>query len=225
MTTDPSAPRDAVEAFWSFRSPYSYLAMRPLGGLAARWDVPVRMRPVYPLATRSPGWFKQARPQWLPYLLRDVGRLARMQGRPLGPLNPDPIEMDMASGEVDESQPRILRLTRLGTLVARDHPHNALAWFDAVSEMIWSGKPWMEDGVFAGVSASAGLDLADLERSAAAPGEAARLDAEIEAAEAEQSRHHWGVPLFVWREEAFFGQDRLDVLEWSLEQAGMPRRV
>jgi len=36
--------------------------------------------------------------------------------------------------------------------------------------------------------------------------------------------NHWGVPLMVFEGEAFFGQDRLDVLEWRLEQSGVQRR-
>src|SRR5262245_42659955 len=37
-----------VDVFWSFRSPYSYLATPRLAELAAAYDVELRIRPVYP---------------------------------------------------------------------------------------------------------------------------------------------------------------------------------
>ena len=40
----------------------------------------------------------------------------------------------------------------------------------------------------------------------------------------EQEPYHWGVPLMVYEDEPFFGQDRLDLLEWRLEQSGVKRR-
>ena len=35
---------------------------------------------------------------------------------------------------------------------------------------------------------------------------------------------HWGVPTFVFNDEPFFGQDRIDVLEWRLGQTGVKKR-
>jgi 2-hydroxychromene-2-carboxylate isomerase len=32
---------------------------------------------------------------------------------------------------------------------------------------------------------------------------------------------HWGVPTMVFKGEAFFGQDRFDVLMWRLRQNGL----
>ena len=53
--------------------------------------------------------------------------------------------------------------------------------------------------------------------------EEARLTAAIEANQTEQEKHHWGVPLMVFEDEAFFGQDRIDLLEWRLENVGVKR--
>ncbi|MEO1642197.1 MAG: DsbA family protein, partial [Pseudomonadota bacterium] len=46
-----------VDVYWSFRSPYSYLATKRLRGLLGRWDARVRPRPVYPIAIRTPDFF------------------------------------------------------------------------------------------------------------------------------------------------------------------------
>jgi 2-hydroxychromene-2-carboxylate isomerase len=84
----------AYDLFWSFRSPYSYLAVPRLIELERDYDVRATVRPVYPIAVRIDGFFKNANPMWLPYLVRDVARMAEMLGMPFAPPNPDPIEMD-----------------------------------------------------------------------------------------------------------------------------------
>ena len=71
-------------------------------------------------------------------------------------------------------------------------------------------------------AARAGFDLADLDVRQEA--EADRLEAVIAENQAAQDPHHWGVPLMVFEGEAFFGQDRLDVLEWRLGESGIARR-
>ena len=35
---------------------------------------------------------------------------------------------------------------------------------------------------------------------------------------------HWGVPTFVFENEPFFGQDRIDLLIWRMESKGLKRR-
>ena len=46
-----------VDLFWSFRSPYSYLAIPKTLKLVAEYDLVVNARPVYPLAVRVPDFF------------------------------------------------------------------------------------------------------------------------------------------------------------------------
>ena len=36
---------------------------------------------------------------------------------------------------------------------------------------------------------------------------------------------HWGVPTFVFENEPFFGQDRIDLLIWRMESKGLTRRA
>jgi 2-hydroxychromene-2-carboxylate isomerase len=35
---------------------------------------------------------------------------------------------------------------------------------------------------------------------------------------------HWGVPTFVFENEPFFGQDRIDLLVWRMQSKGLTRR-
>ena len=61
----------SVDLFFSFRSPYSYLALPKTMKMVADYDVTVNLRPVYPLAVRVPGFFKRTNPQFLPYVALD----------------------------------------------------------------------------------------------------------------------------------------------------------
>ncbi|HEX6362497.1 MAG TPA: 2-hydroxychromene-2-carboxylate isomerase, partial [Albitalea sp.] len=65
--------------------------------------------------------------------------------------------------------------------------------------------------------------LADMERAIAADPQ--RRKALIESNQAAQrAAGHWGVPLFVFDGEPFFGQDRIDVLLWRMKQKGLRPR-
>lgn len=210
-----------VEIYWSFRSPYSYLATPRLRQMAKRWDTRFTIKPVYPIAVRIPGFFKQVNPLWPPYLIRDCFRLAEYHGIPFGRPDPDPVVMDMASGEVPSDQPYIHRLTRLGILAS--HEPEALDFFYEVSTLIWSGQQnWTEGTALSDAVSRSGLDLTKLDT--VAQEHEAEIESEIEANEAAQkAAGHWGVPLMVFDGEPFFGQDRLDLLEWRLGQAGIAR--
>lgn len=211
------------DLFWSFRSPYSYLVVPRLIAFERDYDVKAVVRPVYPIAVRIDGFFKNANPQWLPYLVRDVYRLAQMQGLPFAPPRPDPIVMDIATGQVPKEQPYIARLTRLG--VAAAERGRGLSFLREVSATIWGGtENWHQGDHLARAAERAGLDLAELDRAIEA--EADRFEATIVENEAAQKKAgHWGVPLMVFEGEPFFGQDRFDVLKWRMEQRGLARRA
>ena len=211
-----------IDVFWSFRSPYSYFSTKRLRALSDKWEVRVRPRPVYPIAIRTPEFFSEIRPQWVPYLIRDVVRLSQYLELPFAPMNPDPVVMNMITREIAEEQPYINRLTRLGILACEKGDAEGWAFMDAVSETIWSGQPWTEGSVLADAVAKEGFDLAAMD--AEQEKETDRLEAVIAENQAAQDPHHWGVPLMVFESEAFFGQDRIDLLEWRLEQSGIARR-
>jgi 2-hydroxychromene-2-carboxylate isomerase len=169
----------SVDVFWSFRSPYSYLATPQLVALQEQYDLEVVVRPVLPIAVRIEGFFKRVNPLWPPYLARDIFRLAQMQGTPVRWPRPDPIVMDIASGEVPADQPYIYRVTRMGQAAAE--AGKGLAYISEVGSLIWSGSTdnWHEGDHLAKAAERAGLDPEALE--ATARDEADRLDAAIEA--------------------------------------------
>ena len=212
------------DVFWSFRSPYSYLATRRLVAIARDYDVEVRVRPVLPIAVRIPGFFQQVNPLWPPYLMRDTMRIAEHEGLDYSWPQPDPIVQDFATREVAAEQPYIYRLTRLGVDAAERG--RGLRFIDEVSQIIWNGKVrgWHEGAHLAQAAARAGLDLAAMDAAIAA--DPARYDAVIDANQRDlEAAGHWGVPTMVFEGEPFFGQDRIELLLWRMGQHGLARRA
>lgn len=205
-----------LDIYWSFRSPYSYLAIDRLASIVTDFDLDYEFRFVRPLAMREPTFFERNRPQWLPYLIKDVMRESARLGIPFAFPRPDPIAMNMATGKVDAEQPLLDRLMDLG-IAAEETAKAGLAFARSVSRRIWGGvENWPDETIMREAASEAGLALADLDRWARA--NADRIKAVIARNEEAQMAQHWGVPLMVLDDEPFFGQDRLDSLVWRLEQ-------
>lgn len=213
----------SIDLYWSFRSPYSYLATPRLVDMARDYDLDIKVRPVYPLAVRQPHFFDRVTAQWVAYLLRDTFRIAEMHDIPYRWPRPDPVKIDLETRYAVPDQPYIHRLTRLGCAAEEDG--HGLAFLDEVSRVIWGGtENWHEGDHLAKAAARAGLDLAALDaRMDADPG---KYEAIIQANQkAHDDAGHWGVPCMVFQDEPFFGQDRLDVLLWRLKQNGLQARA
>ena len=211
-----------ADLFFSFRSPYSYLAIGRYRELARGYDLEIALRPVYPLAIRQPDFFERNHPNWLRYTLLDIMRVAQFEGIPFGPPRPDPIVQDMATRKIAEDQPYIRRITRLGQAAAGRG--KGLEFAAEAAALIWGGaQGWHEGEHLAGAAERAGLDLAELD--AEADRDASSLDSEIAANQmALESAGHWGVPTLVFEGEPFFGQDRIALARWRMEQKGLAPR-
>jgi len=213
----------AYDLFWSFRSPYSYMLMHKLVALERDYDVAGHIRPVYPLAVRTPEFFETRDPLWFSYFQVDINREAAFLGLPLRWPRPDPVKMDFATRTYPKDQPHIHRLTRMGAAAAE--MGRGLQYLDEVSKVIWSGEidDWHEGDHLAKAAARAGLDPEALARTVDA--EADRLHAVIEESQvAQRAAGHYGVPMIAFNGEPFFGQDRFDQFKWRLEQQGLKRR-
>lgn len=218
-------PNLAIDVFWSFRSPWSYLATPRLADWQARYDLTIRFRPVYPIAIRTPEFFLNVHPLWGSYFQRDLARVAQFLGLPLVWPDPDPVSQyrDQAGRpRTAEEQPHIHRLTRLGAVA--EEQGRGIEFADEVSRLIWQGtRNWHEGDHLARATERAGLDLAVMDATQKAEKE--RLESVIERNQRDhEAAGHWGVPTCAFEGEPFFGQDRLDVLLWRLEQAGLTER-
>ena len=211
-----------ADLFFSFRSPYSYLAVGRYRQLAEDYAVDIALRPVYPLAIREPDFFERNHPNWLRYTMLDMFRVAQFEGIPFGPPRPDPIVQDVATRAIAAEQPYIRRITRLGQAAARRG--KGLAFAAEAARLIWGGaENWHQGDHLAGAASSAGLHLTELDAEVDRDAEA--LDAEIGAnQQALEDAGHWGVPTLVFDGEPFFGQDRIAMAKWRMEQKDLQPR-
>ncbi len=211
-----------ADLYWSFRSPYSYLAIGRYREMMERYDLDIAMRIVAPLALREPDFFEKNHPNWLRYTLTDVMRLSHYLDIPMAPPRPDPIVQDIATRKIAAEQPYIHRLLRTGQAAARRGKGFAYAY--ETSKLVWGGtENWHEGDHLAGAAERAGLDMAELD--AEAESEAEALDAEIAAnQDALEAAGHWGVPTLVFEGEPFFGQDRIDLALWRMKQERLEER-
>ena len=213
----------SVDLFYSYRSPYSYLALPRAMQLVADYDLTVNLRPVYPLAVRQPDFFKRTNPKFARYVALDATRVAQRENIPFRFPRPDPIVQDMATLEIAAHQPYIHRLTRLGA--AAQIEGKSLPFTYAITRPIWDGSVtgWHEGDHLARAASSAGFDLAAMD--AAITTDPDRYEKIIAGNERDHtSSGHWGVPTFVFENEPFFGQDRIDLLLWRMESRGLTRR-
>ncbi len=206
---------DPVLVFWSFRSPYCYIALPRLIALSEAHGVALEMRIVHPAALRNPEYFRTMNPLARPYFLRDSAREAAAHGMPFRRPVPDPVAQDPTTLAIAAAQPLARRLGRLG--VAASQRGRGVAFCLEVSRLLWDGQVdgWDTGEHLARVAARAGLDLAALDAAIAADPDGyeavlARNDRDLRAA------GHWGVPTMVWHGEPFFGQDRIGTLAWRL---------
>ena len=212
---------EVIDTYWSFRSPYSYLATPGLLELREDYDVEIALRIVLPLAVRAPERvFDPDNLKPMLYIVMDSQRRAEYLGIPFTfPARPDPVVQDWKTLTVPAEQPYIYRLCKLG--VEAQRRGKGLEVAAVISRLIMGGtENWHEGDHLANAVASTGLDLAELD---------ATIDQGDHLAEIEQNQlaleaaGHWGVPTMVVRNEPFFGQDRIDTLRWRLDQYGLKR--
>ena len=187
-----------LDFFFSFRSPYSYLAGPRAFALPERYAVDLVFRGVIPMAMRGQS---VPREKGL-HTLRDVAREARRLGMPFGPVH-DPI----GDGAI-----RCLLVSEHAIDVGREREFVLSA-----SRGIWAeAVDVASDAGLRAVCERSGLGWDACAAALEDPALRARVDANT-AALAELN--HWGVPVFVFAGELFWGQDRIEDLEATLRGA------
>ena len=211
---------EAVDVYWSFRSPYSYLVTSDLLQLKKDFDVDVNLRVVLPIAIRAKAaLFDASNRKPTQYILMDWERRAAFLGRPHAWPNPDPVVQNYETMAVSDDQPYIFRLSRLG--VEAQRRGKGIAFAAAVSYLIFGGtQNWHKGDHLRKAAASCGLDLEDMERVTANGDHLEEIERNQDGLE---EAGHWGVPTMVVRGEPFFGQDRVDTLRWRLDLLGLSK--
>lgn len=185
----------SVDFFFSFRSPYSYLAAPRAFALGERHGVDVVFRGVIPMAMRG-----QAVPRAKQlHTMRDVKREATRLGMPFGPVH-DPI---------GDGAMRCLLVAEHAVDVGRVEE-----FVLACSRAIWAeAADVAQDGPLRSVCERSGLDWAACAAALEDPAIRARVDEDTAAL---LDLGHWGVPVFAFGGELYWGQDRIEDLETDL---------
>ena len=182
-----------LDFYFSFRSPYSYLAAERVFKLAELYKIPVTIKPVMPMVTRGIPVPKAK----LRYIVRDAKREAKRFGIPFGKIS-DPlgkgVEHCMALFTYAQQQGK-----------EKD-------FILAATTAIWSqGLNTAEKSALRKLCKQAGLDWEQAKK---------HLDADWKPMAEANSKELdqlglWGVPSFRYGDLVIWGQDRL----WALEEA------
>ncbi len=209
-----------VDVYWSFRSPYSFLATPGALNVKNDFDIDMQLRVVLPKALRTPDFFEGENVKRIRYLLMDWPRRAELLGIKHGWPNPDPIVQDMDTLKISKEQPYIYRLCALG--VEANRRGRGIEFVKEISHIIWGGVEGWDKGDHLKLAAErADLDLDDMEAAIAIPNEHLK---EVEQNQKDlEAAGHWGVPTFVYNNEPFFGEDRIDSLRFQLEKDGLKK--
>lgn len=187
-----AAPGRLPLEFWfSFRSPYSYLALGRTAELAARHDVELRLRPVLPMVSRGLPMPRDKRF----YIARDAHREAERLGIPFGEIC-DPLGKGVEHA---------LAISKLAIERGR-----GMAFLESAARGAWAEAKDLASYVdLRELVERAGLDWADARAALADDGW--RVWAQDNAADLDGAGL-WGVPS--WRAGDFvtWGQDRLPML-------------
>ena len=134
--------------------------------------------------------------------------------RPYAYPDPSPIQFKPGSFWLPEDeQPLNEYLYRL--YVGSVRAEKGLEFLDNVGRMLWDGSTpgWDRGDYLTHAMAGAGLDLDDVLK--ATPWNKAKIMLDANA-QAMINAGHWGVPLMLYRDEPFYGQDRFDQIIWRM---------
>lgn len=187
----------AIELFYDFRSPYSYMAYTQLNAMNVDIALrPIKILKVMELVGNVPTTITCAVKGR--YARVDLARWAQRYGVPLNP-------SDMRANDGDACS---------RTVLAAQSPADAAKITLALYRAIWSeGKTLATRGDIFQVVSAAGIDVGPISDGIDAPGTIAQLDANTaEAAE----RGVFGSPTIFVGDAMFFGNDRLEFVREEL---------
>ena len=179
-----------IDFYFSYRSPYSYLILPRMLKLKNDHQININFKIVYPLAIRMPEWFKNKNIFFFIPFIKDFKKKAKKLDMPLNmPIKPDPIRQNVLTGKISKDQPYIFEVCHMGQLMTNRGKGIEFAF--ELSTLIWSVKNWNNDDLLKPLFADCGEDLDEVK---------------INEKDQKKAGHH-GVPLNVYKEKYYFGQD------------------
>ena len=199
LATDKHKPTLSLEVWFSYRSPYSYLALEQLGKLGRGVElrgVPMVLRPIAPMVARGHALASEKRT----YILADAKREADRLGVPVGEI------CDPLGKGVNACLAISHHLAQRGEEGHEEH----LAFARSALRGAWSEAKDLSEYVdLRAVVERAGLAWADASRWVTDPGGLATANANANDLE---TIGLWGVPSFRVGDLWLWGQDRLPIL-------------
>ena len=200
-----------VDYYFTPISPYTYLGHERFLEIAARHGATIAVKPVdygriFPVSGGLP--LKQRAPQRQAYRLTELERWSKHLGKALN-VKPKffPVAADAAAKWIIAAQAR-------GNADALRGDADALRLAGALLRAVWAEERDISDQpTLASIATEQRLDPALLAAGAASPDAASRYDALTQEA---IDRQIFGAPTYVYRDEPFWGQDRLDFLDRAL---------
>lgn len=193
-----------IDYYFTPVSPYTYLGHDRFLEIAARHDANVAVKPVdYGRIFAASGGLplKQRAPQRQAYRLVELERWAKHLGKSIH-LRPKhfPVPPDAAAKWIIAAQAR--------------GEADAARLSGALLRAVWTEERDISDApTLAAIATEQGLDPTVLAAGSASPEVAFRYDALTQEA---LGRQIFGAPTYVYRDELFWGQDRLDFLDRAL---------
>ena len=197
-----------IEYYYALASPWSYLGNDRLRAIAAAhgaaidpvivdYDRMFAAAGTIPLPERPP--LRKA------YRLVELRRWSAWRGVPLVP------EPRHYRGEVEEPDER---LAALMVTAAKAAGEDSLTLAHAIGRALWAEErfPFVRSELLS-IAQAIGFDGPSLLAAAEQPETARLYESQTERAIA---RGVFGMPFYIWRDEPFWGQDRLEMLEAAL---------
>lgn len=183
-----------VRFYFSFRSPYAWLATERLEAELGDLRVPIERLPIFPTPELFPN-DPAAMPNKVAYIVQDVLRLARERGLTV---------RFPASNDPDWS------LSHAAFLGAQQRGAAHRFMIEMFRKRFSEGLDLGEDGVIAGAASAAGLDPDAIVGAAHSDDLRARVSAAWRLAVERDGI--FGVPSFVYAGKLYWGQDRMHFL-------------
>ena len=131
---------------------------------------------------------------------------------------PDPINQNMLTGKISKHQPYIFKLCHFCQAIEKS---KQLDFALEVSNLIFGGfQDWHMDESISAVTAKLGINFNDIELSRQQNDDKLKDEILLNQNQQLEAGHH-GVPLTVYKDKFFFGQDRFHHLISALEQDGL----
>jgi len=184
----------SIRFYFSFRSPYAWLAAERLEAELGDLGVPVELLPIYPTAETFPN-DPAAMPEKIAYIVQDIGRLVRERG--LTVRFPPAADPDWS-------------LSHAAFLSAQHQEAGQCFMLELFRRRFVEGLDLGEDSVIGDAARRAGLDPEAV--VSAAHSEPLRAEAAGGWRRAVERDRIFGVPSFIYAGKLYWGQDRMHFL-------------